>query len=226
MSDITLYSYFRSSCSARVRMSLDIKGIPYDYVPVNLLKGDQLSDEHRAVNPSASVPLLVPKPSGSPDQHEGVPFRIGQSLAALEYLEEAYPETTRLLPSDIRARAIVRALANIIAADTQPVTNLRIMRRVRELGGSAEDWNKSLMAEGLRAYEAVSAPYAGRFSYGDDVSLADLCLLPAAWNAQRFGVDLAEFPVVGRVVKNLEGEPAMQKASYFKQVDTPENLRA
>ncbi|CAI6094607.1 unnamed protein product, partial [Clonostachys chloroleuca] len=100
------------------------------------------------------------------------------------------------------------------------------MRRVRELDGSAEDWNKSLMAEGLRAYEAVSAPYAGRFSYGDEVSLADLCLLPAAWNAQRFGVDLAEFPVVSKIVKNLEGEPAMQKASYFKQVDTPENLRA
>ncbi|POR31371.1 Putative glutathione S-transferase [Tolypocladium paradoxum] len=220
MPDYTLYSYFRSSCSARLRIVLNLKGISYDVVPVNLLKDEQLSESHRALNPSASVPLLV---SRRP-QDDG--FSVGQSVAALEFLEEVHPETPILPPAgDARARAVVRALAAIVCADTQPVTNLRIMRRVRALGGSAEEWNKELMADGLRAYEAVAGPHAGSYSFGDSITMADACLLPAAWNAERFGVDLSAFPVISKVVGNLNQHEAVKRAHYFNQPDTPDNLR-
>ncbi len=223
MPDYTLYSYFRSSCSARLRIALNLKGIEYELVPVNLLKDEQLSESHRALNPSATVPLLVVRTG---DDKTGL--KIGQSVAALEYLDEAHPQGASLLPpaSDLRGRAVVRALAQIIAADTQPVTNLRIMRRVRGLGGSAEDWNKELMAEGLRAYEAVAREHAGKFSYGDSLTIADACLMPAVWNAERFGVDVKGlFPTIAKVAAALEEHPAVKKAHYFRQPDTPDNLR-
>jgi maleylacetoacetate isomerase len=220
-SDYTLYSYFRSSCSARLRIALNIKSIKYDMVYVNLLKNEQLSDEHKALNPSASVPVLINKAS------KGTPFKVGQSVAALEYLEEKHPDTP-MLPStsDPEARAMVRTLVDIVCVDIQPPTNLRIMRRVRELGGSAEDWNLQLMTQGMAAYENVAAGTAGKYSFGDEVTLADACLIPAIWNAQRFGVDLKAFPTITRIVENLKDHPAVVKAHWQNQPDTPENLRA
>ncbi|KAM6524386.1 hypothetical protein FSOLCH5_004988 [Fusarium solani] len=220
-SDYTLYSYFRSSCSARLRIALNIKSIKYDMVYVNLLKNEQLSDEHKALNPSASVPVLINKAS------KGTPFKVGQSVAALEYLEEKHPDTPMLPPtSDPEARAMVRTLVDIVCVDIQPPTNLRIMRRVRELGGSAEDWNLQLMTQGMAAYENVAAGTAGKYSFGDEVTLADACLIPAIWNAQRFGVDLKAFPTISRIVENLKDHPAVVKAHWQNQPDTPENLRA
>lgn len=221
MPEYTLHGYFRSSCTARIRLALNLKEISFDYVPVNLLKSEQLSDEHKALNPSATVPLLA-RAGGS----GSTPFKIGQSVAALEYLEEAHPDTTSLLPKDADTRAVVRALANIVACDIQPVTNLRIIRRVKELGGNSEDWVRALTVDGLMAYEATAKSCAGTYSVGDSVTVADVCLLPAVWNAQRFGVDLSKFPTVTRVSENLEKLPAVQKSSYFKQADTPEDLRA
>ncbi|KYK54255.1 maleylacetoacetate isomerase [Drechmeria coniospora] len=213
----TLYSYFRSSCSARLRIVLNLKGIPYDLVPVNLLKDEQLSASHRALNPSATVPLLVSGDDG---------LKIGQSVAAIEYLDEVHPTTPMLPPSsEPEARAVVRTLAAIIACDTQPVTNLRIMRRVRALSGNAEDWNRDLMTDGLRAYEAVAKEHAGKYSYGDCITVADACLLPAVWNAERFGVDLTAFPTIAKVVANLDKHPEVKRAHYFRQPDTPEELR-
>lgn len=220
MPDYTLHSYFRSSCSARIRIAFNVKGIEYDIVPVNLLKNEQLSEEHLKLNPSASVPLLIchrAKTDG---------FKIGQSVAALEYLEEVHPENPLLPPpSNPEARATVRTLMAIICADTQPVTNLRIMRRVRELGGNAEEWNRQLMSDGLRAYEAVAKNSAGKYSVGDEVTMADACLMPAVWNAQRFGVDVEAFPTVKGVAERLNELSAVKKAHYFNQPDTPEELR-
>ncbi|KAI8675718.1 hypothetical protein NCS57_00473800 [Fusarium keratoplasticum] len=218
--DYTLYSYFRSSCSARLRIALNIKSIKYDMVYVNLLKNEQLSDEHKALNPSASVPVLINKAS------KGTPFKVGQSVAALEYLEEKHPHVPMLPPtSDPEARAMVRTLVDIVCVDIQPPTNLRIMRRVRELGGSAEDWNLQLMTQGMAAYENVAAGTAGKYSFGDEVTLADACLIPAIWNAQRFGVDLKAFPTISKIVENLKDHPAVVKAHWQNQPDTPENLR-
>ncbi|KAK5989520.1 putative glutathione S-transferase [Cladobotryum mycophilum] len=217
MADYTLYSYFRSSCSARVRIVLNLKNIDYDTVPVHLLKDEQLSDAHKALNPSASVPLLVRK---------GGSFKIEQSVAAIEYLEEVHPQNPILPPlSNPEARAAVRTLALIVAADIQPVTNLRIMRRVKALGGAAEEWNKDLMTAGLQAYETIAKEWAGKYSVGDDITLADACLLPAYWNAERFGVDLAAFPVIKKIVEGLSQHPAVVKAHWRNQPDTPEDLR-
>ncbi|RSM03781.1 hypothetical protein CEP52_007216 [Fusarium oligoseptatum] len=220
-SDYTLYSYFRSSCSARLRIALNIKSIKYEMVYVNLLKNEQLSDEHKALNPSASVPVLINNTS------KGTPFKVGQSVAALEYLEEKHSDTPMLPPaSDPEARAMVRTLVNIVCVDIQPPTNLRIMRRIRELGGSAEEWNLQLMTQGMAAYENVAAGTAGKYSFGDEVTLADVCLIPAIWGAQRFGVDLKAFPTISRIVENLKDHPAVVKAHWQNQADTPENLRA
>lgn len=217
MPDYNLYSYYRSSCSARLRIALNLKGIAYDLVPVNILKDEQLSAEHKALNPSCSVPLLCKK-------GDATPFKIGQSVAALEYLDEIHPVPLLPLKSDPEGRAITRTLVNIVSCDIQPVTNLRIMRRVRALGGNAEEWNKELMQDGLQAYEVVASNWAGKYSYGDNLTMADVCLLPAAWNAKRFGVDLGQFPTISKVVENMEQLPAVAKASYFNQPDTPEEM--
>lgn len=221
MPDYTLYTYFRSSCSARLRIALNLKGVDYDLVPVNLLKDEHLSSTHKERNPSASVPLLIRNNAPS-----GTTFKIGQSLAALEYLEEILPEKAMLPPtSNPEARATVRTLASIIACDVQPVTNMRIMRRVRALKGDAEHWNRELIADGLRAYETIVKECGGRYSFGDEVTIADAVLLPAVWNAHRFGNDMSEFPLVSKICENLEELEAVKKASYFCQPDTPEELR-
>lgn len=221
MPDYTLHSYFRSSCSARLRIALNVKSIDYEIIPVNLVKNEHVSDDHLKLNPSGSVPLLVCKKAKT----EG--FKIGQSVAALEYLEEVHPDTPLLPPaSDPEDRAMVRTLVNIVAADIQPATNLRIMRRVRELGGNAEDWNCELMTAGLKAYEAVVSKTAGKYSVGDQLTIADACLMPAVWNAERFKVDVSAFPTVSRIVEELKEHPAVKKASYFNQPDTPDELRS
>ena len=219
MPDYTLHSYFRSSCSARLRIALNIKGVSYEQVPVNLLKNEQNSEQHRQLNPSGSVPLLVCH------NEVGGDFKIGQSLAALEYLDEVHPQHTLLPRDDPKARALVRTLAAIVACDIQPVTNLRILRKVREMGGDAEAWIQELASSGLEAYEAVVRESAGVFSVGDKVSIADACLVPAIWNAQRFGVDVKAFPTVMRIMDALEKEPAVVSARYSRQPDTPEELR-
>jgi maleylacetoacetate isomerase len=225
-SPYTLITYFRSSCSARVRIALHLKSLPYTPVYINLLKGEQHSASNLAFNPSHSVPTLIP----SSPSTEG--FHITQSLAALEYLDELHPSPA-LLPEDPKKRAAVRALASIIACDTQPVTNLRILERIGNLtSGSAEEkaaararWAKELMTDGLAAYESVAKGVAGKYSVGDEVSMADLCLVPAVWGAERFGVDLSLFPTVVRICRNMAGLEAVERAHWKSQGDTPESLR-
>jgi len=215
------YGFYRSSCSGRLRIVLNLKNIECETVSVNLAEDDQLSDEHKTRNPSASVPLLVCKTDNGT-------FNIGQSLAAIEYLEEAHPESYSVLPSTShpQARAAVRTLANVIACDIQPLTNMRAMKRVRKLGGDDKEWNKRFMTEGLEAYETIAKDWAGKYSVGDGITMADACLLPAVWNAQRFGVDLDAFPIITRIVQALGEHPAVIKAHWQNQPDTPEALRA
>lgn len=216
----TLHSYFRSSCSARLRIALNLKDLPYNIIPVSLIKDEHLTDAHRALNPSCTVPLLICNAS----QREN--FGIGQSIAALEYLDEVHPDTS-LLPRDIEpeSRAVVRTLVGIIACDTQPVTNMRIMRKVRKLGGDAEQWNRELILDGFRAYQAVAKKWAGQYSVGDKITMADVCFMPAWWNAERFGVDLSEFDLLQRIADTLNEHPAVIAAGYTRQPDTPEEMR-
>ena len=228
---ITLYTYFRSSCSARLRIALAYKSIPYTSIPVNLLKNEQQSSTYGTVNPSLTVPsLIVEHEHGNGPQQQGT-VTITQSLAALEYLEEKFTSSSssfpRLLPreTDIEARAAVRTLASILACDVQPVTNLRILKRVGALGVDRAEWSRDLFVEGLAAYEAIASRTAGVFSVGDAITLADVCLVPAAWGAERVGVDLGGFPTVKRVVERLEGEECVKKAHWRTQEDTPQEFR-
>ena len=222
-----LHTYFRSSCAGRLRIALALKQIPHKNHFINLLKGDQHSSSHKSLNPNATVPVLV---AHYPDGHS---LTIGQSVAALEYLEECDPPTTtgeparRLLPdaSDVEARAQVRTLVNIISNDVQPVTNLRIQKRVKALDGDATAWARELASAGLEAFERTMEKSAGMFCVGDRITLADVCLVPAVWAAERVGVDVTEYPVVKRVFERMLEEEAVQRAHWKRQEDTPEELR-
>lgn len=218
---VTLYAYFRSSCSARLRIALYLKGIPFTPVFVNLLKDEQSSSAHREINPSGTVPALVIQRASA------APVKITQSMAALEYLDEAFPNNgPALLPSDPESRALVRTLSEIIGCDIQPITNLKCLKRVALLGADRASWSKDIIEDGLRAYESIVSRSAGKFSVGDQLTSADICLIPAAWGAERVGVDLAMFPVIHGIVQNLEKEEAVKKGHWQTQPDTPEELRA
>ncbi len=217
---IHLLTYFRSSCSARLRIALHLKKLEFESAFVNLLKGEQHSEEHAKLNPSRSVPVL----SGVNDSTE---FSISQSVAALEYLEEAYPDCRPLLPplGDPVARSKVRVLVNIIACDVQPVTNLRIILHVEELGGDRAAWSKKYISQGLSAYEHIVKDTAGEYSVGDDITLADVCLVPALWGAERFDMDLKAWPTVSRIYARLCNESAVRDAHWQNQPDTPASLK-
>ncbi|KAL4932820.1 maleylacetoacetate isomerase MaiA [Aspergillus undulatus] len=223
--NVTLYTYFRSSCSARLRIALAYKGIPYNPVHINLLKNEQSSETNTSINPSATVPTLIIEDNQQPESEKII---ITQSLSALEYLNEAFPTHGPPLlppPSNPLARCTVRTLANIIACDTQPVTNLRILKLVAPYGADRTSWSKELIEDGLAAYEKIAARSAGRFSVGDEISIADVCLIPAVWGAERVGVDLGSFPTIRRVVDALEGEECVRRGHWRGQGDTPEELR-
>ncbi|EAW11336.1 maleylacetoacetate isomerase MaiA [Aspergillus clavatus NRRL 1] len=219
---ITLHTYFRSSCSARLRIALNLKSIPYTSIAVNLLNGEQLTPENRTLNPSATVPtLIITHPTKAPTT-------ITQSLAALEYLEETTLGSSHaLLPpaSDPEARALVRTLTDILSCDIQPVTNLKILKRVAPFGVDRAAWSKELIEDGFRAYEAIAARTAGVFSVGDSITMADVCLVPAVWGAERAGVKVQEFPTIWRVAQRLELEDAVKRAHWRTQPDTPEEFR-
>lgn len=221
-SALRLHSYFRSSCSARVRTAANLKGIPLEYIHINLLKNEQSSPSYTLSNPSASVPTL------SLTDKQGHEIIIRQSVAILEFFEEYFPDKPSLLPpqSDYIGRARVRELVNIIANDVQPPTNLRILRRVKKLGGEPNVWAKELMTEGLRAYDKVAEMYAGKYSVGDEVTMADVVLAPACEGALRFEIDLEQFPTVNRVYKRICVLDAFKKGDWKHQEDTPEEFKS
>ena len=183
-----LYNYFRSSASFRVRIALELKGLPYDYVPVHLVKGEHKQPHYAAVSPTMMVPTLVT------DGQES----LGQSMAIIEYLDEVYPQP-ELLPTDAIGRAQVRALAQLIACEIHPLNNLRVLKYlVRELKVDEEaknTWYRHWVRQGLEAFERelVRLP-KGTYCYGETPTLADCCLVPQIFNGQRFNVDLTGLP--------------------------------
>ena len=206
-----LYSYFRSSCSWRVRIALELKGVRYEYKPVNLLQGEQNSDAYQKVNPIGGVPTLVV---------DGHP--ICQSLAIIEYLDEKYPDPS-LLPEDPIKRADVRKLALIIAADIQPVQNLRVLKFVgdekkMELG----HWT---ISNGFAALEKCLKTTAGKYCYGNEITMVDLCLIPQIFNAHRFKVDMSSYPTICRIQEELNKLDAFKKSHPTQQPDCPEDLK-
>lgn len=216
-----LYGFFRSSCSGRLRIALHCKGVPFDYVSIDTSRGAQREASYKELNPAGTVPVLIDLRLGA----DGLEFPISQSIAALEYLEETLPATMPLLPSSSQPleRAKVRTLVEIIA-DTQPVANRRVAESIAELGGSFRGWMKQQLARGLRSFEGTLVKTAGLYSVGNSLSLADVCLIPAIWNAEQWGVDLTEFPIIWRIYKATSELEAVKKAHWASQSDTPADL--
>jgi maleylpyruvate isomerase len=213
MTDYTLHNYFRSSTSVRVRAALNLKGLSYDYVPLALLKGEQASADHLALNPSGLVPTLV-TPEGP----------LPQSLAILEYLDETHPEPP-LLPGDAWGRARVRSLAHIVALDIHPVNNLRILQHLETEygvdGPGKAAWFRKWASAGMQALETrlAAEPETGRFCHGDQVGLADLCLYAQVINNARFEVDMDPYPTIRRIHAACMELPALADAAPANQPD-------
>jgi maleylacetoacetate isomerase len=213
-----LYSYFRSSASYRVRIALHLKGLSWETVPVHLLKngGEQLTEDYRKLNPDGLVPALIDEAAGDEP--------ITQSLAIIEYLDEAYPAPA-LLPAAPADRAFVRSLALSIACEIHPLNNLRVLRYLTHQLKVSEDqknaWYRHWVVQGLRAIEATLAndSRVGRFCFGDTPGLADCFLVPQVFNAQRFNCDLSDMPTIVRINDACLALDAFVKASPAQQPD-------
>ena len=209
-----LYGYWRSSCSWRVRIGLNWKKQAFTYVPVHLLKdgGQQKAEPYTALNPMQSVPLLEV-------EDDGRVFRLAQSMAILEYLDERWPEPP-LLPKDRMARARVRQAAEIINSGIQPFQNTSVQKRVKhELHGDEKAWARHFITHGLRALEPLLKETSGRYSVGDQVTLADCFLVPQLYHARRYEVAVAPFPTLTRVEDACMALSAFQAAHADRQPD-------
>lgn len=203
--DIVLFDYWRSSASYRVRIALESLGIGYERVSVDLLAGAQRSAEHRARNPQGLVPALAI------DGH-----MLTQSLAIIEYLSETRPEA-RFLPADPLGRQRVRTLSYAIAMEIHAVCNTGVANHVVALTGGGEEtrgaWMKKFIGEGLAAVEALlDNPATGTFCHGEAPTMADFCLVPQVYNAERWSADIVGLSRVRRIAETCRALPAFQAA--------------
>ena len=214
---LTLYSYWRSSAAYRVRIGLNLKGLPYHTIPVHLVRhgGEQHADAYRQLNPQQLVPVL---------KHGDRVLR--QSVAILEYLDETWPSPP-LLPASSRDRQRVRAVAQAVACDIHPLNNLRVLQYFDRTWNvpppERDEWVRHWMAEGFEAVEAMlnGHPSTGTFCEGDMPGLADCCLIPQIYNARRFGVALDPYPTLVRVEQACLALPAFEAALPENQPDAP-----
>ena len=205
-----LHGYFRSSASYRVRIALNLKGLGAAHLPHHLRKGEQRELSYLAINPQGLVPTL--------QDGDAV---ITQSLAIIEWLDETHPAPP-LLPKDPLRRAHVRAFAQVLACDTHPVQNLKVLARLRDLGLPEEQvtgWAARANREGLSACETLIAGEPGPFCFGDAPTIADLCLVPQLANARRFGVEVAAFPRLLKAEAAAKNLKAFADAAPERQPD-------
>jgi maleylacetoacetate isomerase len=208
-----LYTYFRSSAAFRVRIALNLKGLDYESVAVDLRPAAHRQQAYLALNPQGLIPAV-----------EAGGTVISQSLAVIEYLEECHP-TPPLLPRSPRDRARVRSMALAVACDLHPLNNLRVLNYLRsQLGqdeAAVDTWYRHWIAEGFRGLEedARRASGDGRHMFGAEVSLADVCLVPQVFNARRFKCNLEPFPTLRAISAHLETLPAFARAAPDAQPD-------
>lgn len=213
MANIKLYGYWRSSATYRVRIALNLKKLPYEQVPIHLVKGGgvQHSPEFSVLNPSELIPVLV-------DGEQ----RINQSLTIIEYLDDMYPDV-RLIPEFVKEKYLVKSLAQDIAIDIHPINNLRVLQYLTtELGVSdsqKSDWYRHWIQIGFHGLEKKLAQVAGTYCIGDHISLVDVCLVPQVYNAERFDLDISQFPNIERITAYLRAHPAFLAAEPEKQPD-------
>ena len=207
----TLYSAWRATAPYRVRIGLALKGVDYDYVAVDLLAGEQLAPAYRAVNPQGLTPAL--------DLGDGQ--ILTQSLAILEWLEETRP-TPAILPRSALDRATVRTMASIIACDIHPLNNTRVGRKLTALGAdqaAITGWIQGWITEGFNALEPMVARHAGMFAFGDTPTLADCCLIPQVYSANRYQLDIGAWPAIHGVAERCVMHPAFAAAHPSRQPD-------
>jgi maleylacetoacetate isomerase len=208
-----LYSYWRSTTAYRVRIALNLKALNYTIVPVDLLKGEENAPDYVALNPGHSVPTLVFDDSTV----------LTQSMAILDWLDEAYP-TPPLLPKGAIDRAKIRAAALTIATDIHPVNNLRVIAKLKSMGHSQNEavaWMNDWMTRGLEAFEQLIQPDTP-FCFGDTPNLADICLVPQLYNAHRWGCDLTPFRRLTEIEQRCLALPAFEAARPENQIDASE----
>jgi len=209
MSRAVLYDYYRSSAAYRVRIALNLKGVEYESRTVNLLNSEQKAEDYRALNPQGLVPML------EIDGH-----RLTQSLAIIIYLDQSFPDPP-LVPRDPADGAHVRAMALTVACDIHPLNNLRVLKYLSgELGLPQEErdsWYIHWIREGLPALEAMAKAGAGKFLFGDEPTVADICLVPQLYNARRFDVPLDDFPTLLRADENANKLDAFAAAHPDRQ---------
>ncbi|XP_070835310.1 maleylacetoacetate isomerase isoform X2 [Chaetodon trifascialis] len=207
-----LHGYFRSSCSWRVRIAFALKGVEYDQVPVNLIKdgGQQLTQQYRTLNPMQQVPAV---------EIDGI--TLSQSLAVIQYIDETRPGP-RLLPADPKKRAQVRMISDLIASGIQPLQNLYVIQKI---GAEKVQWSQHFIDRGFKALEPILKQTAGKYCVGDEISMADICLVPQVYNAERFKVDMKQYPTIQRLNQTLLEIEAFKVSHPSCQPDTPADLR-
>nr|UDM84152.1 glutathione S-transferase zeta 1 [Sillago sihama] len=208
-----LHGYFRSSCSWRVRIAFALKGVEYDQVGVNLIKdgGQQLTQEYKTLNPMQQVPAV---------EIDGI--TLSQSLAVIQYIDETRPGP-RLLPADPQKRAQVRMISDLIASGIQPLQNLYVIQKI---GAEKVQWAQHFIDRGFQALEPILKQTAGKYCVGDEISMADICLVPQVYNAERFKVDVGQYPTIKRLNQALLEVDAFKVSHPSHQPDTPADLRA
>jgi maleylacetoacetate isomerase len=211
--ELTLYGYWRSSASYRVRLALAIKGLDYRAVPIHLITdgGQQHQADYRALNPQGLVPTMLA------GEHV-----LTQSLAIIEYLEERFPSPA-LLPAEPLARAQVRAIAQAIACDIAPLANLRVLNHLKAEAGwdqrQIEAWIRHWLSDGLAAVEKLLAKSPAPYCWGNQPGLADCCLLPQVYNAERFALNLDGLERITAICSQLRAHPALAGAHPEAQED-------
>ncbi|WP_297893137.1 maleylacetoacetate isomerase [Shewanella sp.] len=212
-----LYGYWRSSAAYRVRIALNLKGVSAEQLSVHLVRdgGEQHKAAYSALNPLELVPTLV---VGDEDDSDV----LSQSLAIVEYLDELYPKTP-LLPASALERAHVRAMALTIACEIHPLNNLRVLQYLTQTLGVDEtaknSWYHHWIASGFAALETLLIRHSGRYCFGDAITIADICLVPQVYNAQRFIVDLTPYPNIMRVWAECNQLTAFIEAMPERQAD-------
>ena len=208
-----LYNYFRSSASYRVRIVAALKNLEYEYVSINLARGESRSSSYEGLNPQGRVPAL---------EHNGV--LITQSLAICEYLEETWP-TPPVLPPDPAGRARVRALALAVACEIHPVGGGRAQNVLGEMFNASNaqraEWSRRWITDGFRAIEETlgKSPQTGRFCHGDSPTIADAFLVPQVYTAILAKVDMAAFPIINRIYQECMRTDAFDRARPERQPD-------
>ena len=206
-----LHGYWRSGTSYRTRIGLELKGLAYEQAPVDLRTGAQRSEAFLRLNPQGLAPAL---------EIDGLV--LTQSMAILEYLDEAYPEPP-LLPPGAAARAQVRAMADVVACDIHPLNNLRLLKAIKELGvqdqAGQNAWAGRWINAGFEALERLIGQHGSGWCWGEAPTIADCCLIPQVYSARRFEVDLEPYPLIRAIDLRAAAHPAFQAAHPDRQPD-------